>query len=735
MNQRILRIAIPSPLRRSFDYLLPATMANHTFEPGVRVRVPFGPRELVGVLLEEVAESPVPVVRLKPIIEILDETSLLPGDVLELLRRACSYYRHAPGDVYIAALPALLRQGQEASVRGVQHFRLTDSGQAVTAEMIKRAPRQWLLLKLLGEFAEGMGSDALNSRMDNWRAIMKRLLERQWVKESNEIVAAVPEKDALPSPPVLNGEQQVAVTAVVEALGGFQGFLLEGITGSGKTEVYLRIIEEVLATGRQALVLVPEIGLTPQLVQRFQQRFPVPIALLHSGLNDTERLNAWLMARDGSASIVIGTRSAVFTPLAKPGVIIVDEEHDASYKQQDGFRYSARDLAVMRAHLAGVPVLLGTATPSMESLHNAQCGRYQLLELSERAGVASEPSIRLLDLRSQPMDEGLSDNLLQVMRRHLKQDGQILLFLNRRGYAPVLMCHDCGWVGKCQRCDAHLTLYAGQRRMRCHHCASERPVFSECPECKSKELHPVGQGTERVEQALQRNFPDIEIARIDRDSTRRKGSMEAMLERIHDGQTRILVGTQMLAKGHHFPGVTLVAILDCDQGLFSVDFRASERMAQLITQVAGRAGRAEKPGEVLIQTHHPEHPLLQRLIEQGYQGFCKAVLAERQDAELPPYSHMALLRAEAVGADAAMTFLQQARDAAHALGMSQVEILGPVPAPMERRAGRFRAQLLLQAMQRQDLQNLLSPWVQQLEGLKAGRKVRWSLDVDPYEMY
>ncbi|MCK5640042.1 MAG: primosomal protein N', partial [Gammaproteobacteria bacterium] len=508
-----------------------------------------------------------------------------------------------------------------------------------------------------------------------------------------------------------------------------------GVTGSGKTEVYLRIIEEVLASGRQALVLVPEIGLTPQLVQRFQQRFPVPIALLHSGLNDTERLNAWLMARDGSAPIVIGTRSAVFTPLCKPGVIIVDEEHDASYKQHDGFRYSARDLAVMRGHLVQVPVLLGSATPSMESLHNTRSVRYGLLELSKRAGAASQPSIRLLDIRSQPMDEGLSDNLLQVMRRHLQQNGQILLFLNRRGYAPVLMCHDCGWVGKCQRCDAHLTLYAGQRRMRCHHCASERPVFSECPECKSHELHPVGQGTERVEQALQRNFPDTEIARIDRDSTRRKGSMEAMLERIHEGKTRILVGTQMLAKGHHFPGVTLVAILDCDQGLFSVDFRASERMAQLITQVAGRAGRAEKSGEVLIQTHHPEHPLLQCLIQQGYQGFSKAILAERQAAELPPFSHMALLRAEAVAADAAMTFLCEARDLAQAIDVSDVDILGPVPAPMERRAGRFRAQLLLQATQRQDLQNLLSPWIQQLEGLKAGRKVRWSLDVDPYEMY
>ncbi len=735
MNQRILRIAIPSPLRRSFDYLLPAKMANTALEPGVRLRVPFGPRKLVGVFLEEIAETPVPVARLKPIIEILDETSLFPEDVLELLRRACSYYRHAPGDVYIAALPALLRQGQAATVRGVQHFRLTDSGQSVTADMLKRAPRQWLLLKLLGEFAEGLGSDVLNSRMENWRPIMKRLLEKQWVNESNEIVTAVAQKDVPPSPPMLNGEQQVAVTKVVEALGEYQGFLLEGVTGSGKTEVYLRIIEEVLASGRQALVLVPEIGLTPQLVQRFQQRFPVPIALLHSGLNDTERLNAWLMARDGSAPIVIGTRSAVFTPLCKPGVIIVDEEHDASYKQHDGFRYSARDLAVMRGHLVQVPVLLGSATPSMESLHNTRSVRYGLLELSKRAGAASQPSIRLLDIRSQPMDEGLSDNLLQVMRRHLQQNGQILLFLNRRGYAPVLMCHDCGWVGKCQRCDAHLTLYAGQRRMRCHHCASERPVFSECPECKSHELHPVGQGTERVEQALQRNFPDTEIARIDRDSTRRKGSMEAMLERIHEGKTRILVGTQMLAKGHHFPGVTLVAILDCDQGLFSVDFRASERMAQLITQVAGRAGRAEKSGEVLIQTHHPEHPLLQCLIQQGYQGFSKAILAERQAAELPPFSHMALLRAEAVAADAAMTFLCEARDLAQAIDVSDVDILGPVPAPMERRAGRFRAQLLLQATQRQDLQNLLSPWIQQLEGLKAGRKVRWSLDVDPYEMY
>jgi primosomal protein N' (replication factor Y) len=524
-------------------------------------------------------------------------------------------------------------------------------------------------------------------------------------------------------------------------LGEFGVFLVDGVTGSGKTEVYLSIIDEVLARGEQALVLVPEIGLTPQLVsrfeERFQQRLKNPIALLHSGLSDSERLNAWLMAKKGDASIDIGTRSAIFTPLLKPGVIILDEEHDPSYKQQDGFRYSARDVAVKRAQLESLPVVLGSATPSLESLENARQQRYQHLLLPERAGNANHPDVSVIDVRKQPMIDGLSSLLINAMKRHFQKGGQVLLFLNRRGYAPVLLCHDCGWVSKCKRCDAHMTLYheRGQRRLRCHHCGSERPADHQCPDCESSELHPVGSGTERLEETLTHQFPDIGITRIDRDTTRRKGAMQSLLDSVHEGTSRILVGTQMLAKGHHFPDVTLVGIVDIDQGLFSADFRATERMAQLIVQVSGRAGRAEKAGQVLIQTHHPDHPLLKVLLDEGYASFANAALDERRLAQLPPYRYFALLRAEATDGRLPMQFLQQARGLAEAFAGKDVQLLGPVPAPMEKRAGRIRAQLLLQSASRSALHNLLTPWLLQLESSKSGRKVRWSIDVDPQEMF
>ncbi|HEY0634672.1 MAG TPA: primosomal protein N', partial [Gammaproteobacteria bacterium] len=558
---------------------------------------------------------------------------------------------------------------------------------------------------------------------------------RGWVESREQPCLAPPEGHRAEPPPELNSDQRAAVTAITAAAGRFQPFLLDGVTGSGKTEVYLQAIAPVLAAGRQILLLVPEIGLTPQLVERFRQRFAVPLALLHSGLSDNERQCAWLMARNGQAPIVIGTRSALFTPLKNPGLIIVDEEHDPSLKQQEGFRYSARDVAVVRAHQLGIPVVLGSATPSLESLHNAQAGRYLRLRLPERAGTALHPRMHLLDVRQQPLQEGLAEPLALLMHRHLAQGGQVLLFLNRRGYSPALICHDCGQVADCPRCDARLTYHAAQRRLRCHHCGTERPVPKQCPHCGSADLRPLGQGTERIEEGLKVRFPGVGLVRIDRDTTSRKGAMTALLQEVHGGEARILIGTQMVAKGHHFPEVTLVGILDADQGLFSADFRASERMAQLILQVAGRAGRAERPGEVVIQTHAPDHPLLRTLVAADYHAFAQAALLEREQAQFPPFSHLALLRAEAVDPTAPLTFLEAARRLAAGSADSAVQLLGPVPAPMERRAGRTRAQLLLQSNSRTALHRLLDQWVVGLEGLKEGRKVRWSLDVDPVELY
>jgi primosomal protein N' (replication factor Y) len=731
----ILQVAVPSPLRRLFDYLPPAGADPGLLLPGIRVQVPFGRTRPVGVLVAVAAASEVPPGRLRRALALLDRTPVVPPVLLELAAWAASYYHHPPGEVLQTLLPVLLRQGAEARVGGVPCWRLTVSGRAVAPEGLTRAPRQAELLRRLGEAAGGeLTPDDLPEATD-WRAVLRTLVDKGWVERGERpcLEAAAVGRD---TPPALNPAQAAAVAAVGEAAGRFQPLLLDGVTGSGKTEVYLQAIATALAAGRQALVLVPEIGLTPQTVARFRRRFAVPLAVLHSGLGERERLCAWLAAGRGEAPIVIGTRSAVFTPLARPGLIIVDEEHDASFKQQEGFRYSARDLALVRGRLERVPVVLGSATPSLESLRNAGEGRYRRLALPERAGAALHPRFRLLDIRAAALDEGLSQPLLAAMGGHLDAGGQVLLFLNRRGFAPTLICHGCGWVAECARCDARLTLHARAGRLRCHHCGAEQPVLRQCPACGGLDLRPLGQGTERVEEGLGRHFPGVGVVRVDRDSTRRKGAMERLIDGVQAGASRILVGTQMLAKGHHFPGVTLVGILDVDGGLFSADFRAGERMAQLVIQVAGRAGRADRPGEVVIQTRQPDHPLLIDLIEGGYDRFARAALAERAAAGLPPYTSLALVRAEAPGGMARpLAFLESVAERARALAVAGVQVLGPVSAPMERRAGRYRAQLLLIAPRRADLHALLGPLALELEGMQSGRAVRWSLDVDPLETF
>ena len=534
--------------------------------------------------------------------------------------------------------------------------------------------------------------------------------------------------------PVLNVDQRCAVDALRASLGTFRPFVLEGVTGSGKTEVYLRVIEEVVAGGRQALVLIPEIGLTPQLLARFQARLPCRVEALHSGLSDGERLSAWAHARNGTADVLVGTRSAVFAPLARPGLFIVDEEHDLSFKQQDGFRYSARDLAVVRARDAGAPIVLGSATPSLEAIDNVRRGRYRLLELPHRAGGASPPRIDVVDLRSRPFDNGLCDVLIEAVEEVKARSEQALLFINRRGYAPRLLCHACGRVADCGRCDAHLVLHHADGRLRCHHCGAERALIAECPECGSRDMRRLGLGTERVAGALESRIEGLRVARMDRDATRRRGALEAVLDRVHTGEVDVVVGTQMLAKGHHFPNVTLVAILDADGGLFGIDFRATERMAQLLLQVAGRAGRGDRPGRVLLQTHHPHHPLLRTLVLDGYRKFCENALDERRHARLPPYASLALVRAEAPQPEAPRAFLADAERRANARPRPGVTVLGPAPAPMERRAGRYRAQLLVDAESRTAMQRFLPEWVAALETLPSARKVRWSVDVDPQEM-
>lgn len=559
------------------------------------------------------------------------------------------------------------------------------------------------------------------------------LLRKHKKNKPLSLTATALEKNNVIKTVTLNSDQLASVKTVTQFLGQFKPFLLHGVTGSGKTEVYLEIIDAVLKRNEQVLVLLPEISLTPQMLARFQRRFFTPLVLFHSGLTDKQRLKHWLLAKNGGASIIMGTRSALFTPLCRPGLIIIDEEHDTSFKQQKGLRYHARDLALMRAKFENIPIILGSATASLESLANAKKQRYHFLSLPNRAGCAILPTLRFIDLRHQKLEQGFSPILLQSMGQHLKNQGQVLLFLNRRGFAPLTICHACGWIAQCPHCDQKMTFHKKPKHLKCHYCEYRCPLATHCPTCKESQLIILGQGTQRLEETLKKHFPGIGIARLDRDNTRRKGSLEELLKTIHEGGNQILIGTQMLAKGHHFPNVTLVGILEADAGLFSTDFRALERTGQLIMQVAGRAGRADKSGEVLIQTHHPEHPLLQQLVNEGYLNFSEKLLQERRASMLPPYSYLALVQAEAINSIYPLEFLNELKQ--HAMRLqNNVTILGPIPALSPRRAGYYRAQLLFQASKRNDLHNLLKPLTHLIPNLTNYRRVRWSLDVDPLEI-
>lgn len=722
----LIAVAVPAPLYTLFDYRAAPDMAA-ALQPGMRVRVPFGRRSLVGVVARAAREEAVDARRYKLIEQVLDEAPLFPADLYALCTWAADYYQHPLGEVLHAALPGPLRQGEAARIVRATALRITAAGVEARTQLSARAAAQAALLDALRtphtrtQLLEGLPKSA---------AALRKALAQGWVEEIELEQAA--QFDAQ-TPPVLTDAQRAALQQFEAAGDGFHATLLEGVTGSGKTEIYLRLIERTLARGQQALVLAPEIGLTPQLLERFALRFGAQVASFHSGLGDRQRADVWLRARAGEVRVVIGTRSAVFVPFARLGLVIVDEEHDVSYKQQDGFRYSARDVAVVRAQRLGVPVVLGSATPSLETLHNARLKRYRHIRLAQRVSQAAPPRVQLIDMRGSQLDHGLSPNLLGAVRRHLDDGGQALLFINRRGYAPVLMCHECGWSAPCTQCDAHMTLHRARGRLICHHCGAQQAAPKGCPACKAPSLVPVGQGTERIEDALRNHFPRHRVERFDSDRLRRAGELDRLLTDIKSGAIHILVGTQVLAKGHDFAGLTLVGIVSADQALYGSDFRAIERMGQLVTQVAGRAGRAERPGEVLLQTHEPQHPLLQTLVTRGYGALCDALFGEREMTALPPYAHLALLRAESTHADAPLRFLRAARAALPSPGT--VRAGEPIPATMEQRAGRTRAQLLLQSPSRAALHQTLAPWIAALDQLPEARRVRWSVDVDPYDLF
>lgn len=734
MNKKtIVQVAVPVPLYGVFDYLLPSG-TEHDLHKGCRVSIPFGRKQLIGMVVNVGVASDLPVSKLKPLSECIDSESVISSEIIKLLEWAAVYYHYPLGEVLFSALPKSLRQGEAAELKQENIWKLTEEGGAGDIARLSRAPKQAALLAYMQNTDQlELYASQLNADWDSWRAPMQGLVDKQLVETGSRVPNAIAQSRQLIEARKLNEEQVSAANSIANGFAQYQAFLLQGITGSGKTEVYLDVIDKALVLDLQVLVLVPEISLTPQLTQRFMARLDTQIVSLHSGLNDSQRHAAWVQASKGVARVLIGTRSALFTPMPELGLVIIDEEHDASFKQQEGFRYHARDLALVRAKNKNIPIVLGSATPSLESLENVTRGQFKLLRLSQR-GVqgAMPPKVSLLDVCRRPMEDGISDQLLVKVKEHLDNKGQVLLFLNRRGYAPLLMCHECGWTAVCQRCDANMTLHQHNRKLRCHHCGYETAAPHECPECQHESLYIPGAGTERIELALKSRFPDVVISRIDRDTTRRKGELDEKLKQARSGEAQILIGTQMLAKGHDFPDLTLVGILNADQGLFSADFRGTEHMAQLIIQVAGRAGRSEKPGEVIIQTHHPEHPLLHTLLESGYVGFAKEALKERKQAGFPPYSYMAILRCDSINKEHGQMFLNDSRQV---FAYTDVELFGPLPAPMEKRAGRYRWQLILLARDRRNLHAVMRDWMPKVIKLKSVNKVRWSIDIDPLDMF
>ncbi len=732
-DRPVLRVAINAPLSRLFDYLPPR---DTECLPGCRVRVPFGRQKVVGMVMALATETDVPASKLKSVAAVLDGSPLLDEHDRWLIDFTSDYYHHPIGEVVAAALPALLRQGKplESAIRKLS---VTPAGAAADLQALaKRAPRQAALLETVRD-ADTIGFSALDEAMPGWRRLKKSLVDKSLIEEfeSSEIeVAAGTAANVEQTPAPEPNPDQVKALESIRAGRGFRVSLLDGVTGSGKTEIYMRLIRDVIGAGRQVLVLVPEIGLTPQLVRRFRTRLGVEPMLLHSALTDTERLAAWAAARRGSAPLVLGTRSAVFVSLKSPGLIIVDEEHDSSLKQQEGLRYSARDLAVVRGKQRDIPVVLGSATPSLESLQRCRDEAYVHLHLPTRAGKAVPPLLRLVDMTRHASIDGLSVPVISAITDNIRRGEQSLVFLNRRGFAPTLICTGCGRIAECERCDARMTVHAAKHRLLCHHCGASRAIDASCPQCGNA-LRPLGEGTERLEDALRDRFPTDEIARIDSDSTRFKGTMKKALAAATTGETKILVGTQMLSKGHHFPSLTLVVIINADQGLFSTDFRGSERLAQSLIQVSGRAGREARQGMVIIQTAFPQHHFWSELLNGGYDRIARSLLAEREQAAWPPFSRLALIRASATRKQDSHDFLDVARRIAVDQQMAGVRILGPVSAPMERRAGRYRSQLLLQSRRRRSLHALLKVLRAALEGEKSARRVRWSIDVDPIELF
>lgn len=727
--KKILHIAIPCPLRQCFDYLSTESHPNQDWTPGLRVKVPFGSRQLIGTVIQvsKITDDH-DISKLKSVIEIIDIATILDEELFNLIKWVSAYYHHPIGECFQAALPKKLRNGETATLTHETIWQISN-----TQHEQSLGKKQLQIFDYFKSTKIKLSQTQLRQQFGECRTSLLGLEKKGLLQQSTQ-VKQFPTTFELKPACKLNNEQQLVVDTVWNSKQSFTPYLLHGITGSGKTEVYIQLCEQMLAIGKQVLILIPEIGLTTQFVQRFRDRLKAHIVVLNSSVSDGDRKQAWLAAKEGLAEIIIGTRSAVFTPLKSAGLIILDEEHDGSYKQQDGLRYHARNVALVRAKRLSIPILLGSATPSLESLYQVTQKNYQRLSLTNRAGNAKLPKVKIIDSSGSDTQNCISQKLLTAIDKHLKNGNQVLLFINRRGFAPVLMCHDCGWQATCTSCDARMVVHYHRNILFCHHCGFIQRLPKKCPSCNTGELKNYGAGTEKIEHTLKNNFPETPVLRIDRDTTQRVNSFADIVSDIKQGGAKILVGTQMLAKGHDFHDVTLVGVLDADQGLFSADFKATESLAQLITQVTGRAGRGNKEGEVFIQTEQPQHAFWKKLIQQGYQDTADEILQQRIEMMMPPAGSLCVFRAEDKDQILAMSFLSEVLAIFNTTAQQDVLIMGPVPAIMEKKAGRYRAQLLLTTTKRRCLHQLLDHHIAAISALKLARKVRWSIDIDPVDL-
>lgn len=719
----VYQICVLQTNRDYFDYIGPENIAF-----GSRVWVPFRQTTQLGLVVG-IQENQIPRSGLKSISSVLDAEPILTADMLQLCLWIGQYYQSPLALVLRFALPKLYRQGKCIEPEIEVFYESALSPEQAETLIAKRAIKQKECFDYLHLQGAKNKEQILQSGFS--AAIVQALLEKNVIKQRNEILLPKVLLQPLKEPLILNPEQNQAYTTILQHLNQFHCFLLQGVTGSGKTEIYFQVIAHVLAQGKQVLVLVPEIGLTPQLRSRFQERFAQPLMVIHSQMSDTERQRAWSWAYRQQIQLILGTRSALFTPMPNLGLIIIDEEHDTSLKQMEGVRYLARDTALMRAYFQNIPIILGTATPALESLANADKGKYTRLVLNQKALNAFPLHYQIVDLRNQTLLHGLATQSYLAIERHLAQNNQVMIFINRRGFSPVLLCHLCGWKANCPHCDACLTVHRAANQLLCHHCGFQQSGHATCPSCHSHELIFMGAGTQRIEEGLAGVFPKTSILRIDRDAVRHKHDWDQHLNQIETGQAQLIVGTQMLAKGHHFARLSLVVILDADYGFYDPDFRALERLGQLITQVSGRAGRADIPGEVVIQTHVPDHPMLNILIQSGYDEFAQALLQSRREAHLPPFAHMALLRVQGKYPEKVLQSLHAVKQKLHNSGLN---LMGPAPAPLGKKAGHYRMQLLVKAASRQILQRHLTALREWIQTSTVMNGLHWSIDVDPLDL-